>query len=70
MLGYTDTPMIARLDVPKNDPAVIVRKAYEGLEAGEYEILADELSGRVKAGLAAPVETRYPQLRRQPADGS
>lgn len=70
VLGYTDTPMIARLDVPKNDPAVIVRKAYEGLEAGEYEILADELSGRVKTGLAAPVETLYPQLRRQPADGS
>jgi NAD(P)-dependent dehydrogenase (short-subunit alcohol dehydrogenase family) len=63
-LGYADTPMAERVDAPKLDPADVVRSAYDGIEAGEFEILADELSGQVKAGLAAPIETLYPQLRR------
>src|SRR5918993_5585371 len=33
-LGYTDTPMIADLDVPKGRPDDIVRRVYDGLEAG------------------------------------
>ena len=33
-LGYTDTPMIAHLDVPKSDPAVIVARILDALEAG------------------------------------
>jgi NAD(P)-dependent dehydrogenase (short-subunit alcohol dehydrogenase family) len=61
-LGYADTPMTAAVDAPKLDPADVVRDAYDGLEAGSYEILADELSGQVKAGLAAPIEALYPQL--------
>ncbi|MFC9439302.1 SDR family oxidoreductase [Nocardia sp. NPDC057030] len=61
-LGYTDTPMTARLDVPKNDPADIVRIALDGVEAGELEILADDISAQVKHNLAAPLETMYPQL--------
>lgn len=61
-LGYTDTPMTAGLDVPKNDPADIVRKAYDGIAAGAFEVLADDLSVQVKSGLAAPIETLYPQL--------
>ncbi|MGW0035463.1 SDR family oxidoreductase [Gordonia sp. NPDC003376] len=61
-LGYTDTPMTVGVDAPKNDPADVVRTAYDGVEAGDAEILADEISRRVKAGLAAPIETLYPQL--------
>jgi NAD(P)-dependent dehydrogenase (short-subunit alcohol dehydrogenase family) len=61
-LGYADTPMTTGVDAPKLDPADVVRSAYDGIEAGAWEILADELSGRVKAGLAAPIETLYPQL--------
>lgn len=61
-VGYTDTPMTAALDVPKNDPADIVRKAYEGVAAGAFEVLADELSVSVKSGLAGPLESLYPQL--------
>lgn len=64
-LGYADTPMTQGVDAPKLDPADVVRSAYDGLEAGSYEILADELSGRVKAALAGPVEQLYPQLARQ-----
>lgn len=62
-LGYADTPMTEGVDAPKLDPVDVVRSAYDGLEAGSYEILADDLSAQVKAGLAGPVEALYPQLR-------
>ena len=61
-LGYTDTPMTAAVDAVKNDPADIVRLAYDGLAAGDYEVIADEISASVKAGLSAGIETLYPQL--------
>jgi len=61
-LGYTDTPMAAHVTAAKNDPADVVRAAYDGLEAGSFEVNADELSRNVKAGLSAPVEALYPAL--------
>ena len=61
-LGYTDTPMVAAIDAPKNDPADVVRAAYDGLEAGASEVLADDVSIAVKAGLAGPIEALYPQF--------
>jgi NAD(P)-dependent dehydrogenase (short-subunit alcohol dehydrogenase family) len=61
-LGYTDTPMVADVDAPKNDPADVIAQAYAGLAAGDYEVLADDLSRQVKAGLAGPIEALYPQL--------
>ncbi|TIH33575.1 SDR family oxidoreductase [Subtercola vilae] len=63
-LGYTDTPMTAGIDAPMNDPADVVRAAYDGLEAGELEVLADQLSADVKSGLAGPIEALYPQFAR------
>ncbi|HEX4191420.1 MAG TPA: SDR family oxidoreductase [Marmoricola sp.] len=66
-LGYTDTPMTVGVDAEKNDPADVVRAAYDGLVAGEYEVLADEVSRQVKAGLSAPVSALYPQLDPQRA---
>jgi NAD(P)-dependent dehydrogenase (short-subunit alcohol dehydrogenase family) len=63
-LGYADTPMAGGVDGPKLAPADVVRIAYDGIEAGEAEILADDLTRRVKAGLSGPVEGLYPQLRR------
>ena len=61
-LGYTDTPMTRGVTEPKNDPADVVRVAYDGLEAGAHEVLADEVSRQVKAALSAPVEALYPGL--------
>lgn len=66
-LGYADTAMTKGVEGPKLDPADVVRSAYDGVEAGAYEILADELSGQVKAGLAQPIEALYPQLARSDA---
>lgn len=48
-LGYTDTPFIAHLDVPKSDPAVIVSRIFDVLEAGEDEAIADDTSSQVKS---------------------
>ena len=61
-LGYTDTPMIAHLDVPKGRAADIVRAIYDGLEAGEHEVLADDTSVFVKSALSGPVTALYPEL--------
>lgn len=65
-LGYADTPLAARVDGPKNDPAEVVRITYDGLDAGQYEIVVDDLSRTVKAGLAGPIERLYPELAARP----
>ncbi|WP_275004074.1 SDR family oxidoreductase [Promicromonospora iranensis] len=62
-LGYTDTPMIAALDVPKEDPRDMVAAIYDGLDAGEPEVLADETSRQVKQALSGPLSALYPQLQ-------
>lgn len=61
-LGYADTPMTARLDVPKASPVDIVRAIYDGVEAGANEVLADDTSARFKSALSGPLEALYPQL--------
>lgn len=61
-LGYTDTGMTADLDVEKADPAVIVAAIWDAVEAGEHEVLADQISRDVRAGLSAPLEALYPAL--------
>ena len=63
-VGYVDTPMAANAEGAKVDPADLVRQVFDGLEAGEYEVLADDTSVQVKAGLSAPLEAVYPQLAR------
>ncbi|MEW1835977.1 SDR family oxidoreductase [Microbacterium sp. NPDC079995] len=61
-LGYTDTPFIAGLDVPKNDPGDVVAAIYDGLENGEYEVLADDTSRQIKHALSGPLTALYPRL--------
>lgn len=61
-LGYTDTPMTAGLDVDKADPAEIVASIWDAVEAGRHEVLADQVSRDVRAGLSSPVEALYPSL--------
>lgn len=61
-LGYTDTPMTAGLDVDKADPRDIVAAIYDGLEAGEHEVLADDTSRWVKQNLSQPLSALYPQF--------
>ncbi len=61
-VGYMDTDMVRHLDVPKSDPAVVAKLAIDGLAAGDAEVIADETSKRVLAGLSGGVAALYPQL--------
>jgi len=61
-VGYMDTDMTARVTGPKSDPAAVARIAIDGLEQDLYEIVADEVSRHLQAGLAGGVASLYPQL--------
>jgi NAD(P)-dependent dehydrogenase (short-subunit alcohol dehydrogenase family) len=61
-VGYMDTDMAAAVTAPKSDPRDVARVAVDGIEAGEFEILADNLSHQVQASLAGGVATLYPQF--------
>jgi NAD(P)-dependent dehydrogenase (short-subunit alcohol dehydrogenase family) len=52
-MGFVDTDLADGIDQPKSTPEAIVARAYDALEAGASEVLADELTQRVKAGLSA-----------------
>lgn len=54
--------MARHVDAPKSDPAVIAKLAVDGIEAGDAEIIADEISQRVRAGLSGGVAALYPQV--------
>ncbi|SPM39324.1 NAD(P)-dependent dehydrogenase, short-chain alcohol dehydrogenase family [Mycobacterium numidiamassiliense] len=55
-LGYTETDMTTGFDVPKNDPRDVARQIVDGVENGDAEVLADELTRQLKAMLSGPVE--------------
>lgn len=63
-VGWVDTAMAAHAEGPKTDPADLVAAVLDAVEAGEYEVLADDISVQAKAGLSAPLEVVYPQLAR------
>ncbi|MDB4972550.1 MAG: short-chain dehydrogenase [Myxococcaceae bacterium] len=52
-VGFVDTDMTRGFDVPKIPAALVVERAFDGLEAGREEVLADEVSQQVKRGLSA-----------------
>jgi NAD(P)-dependent dehydrogenase (short-subunit alcohol dehydrogenase family) len=61
-VGYMDTDMARGVDAPKSSPADVARLALDGVAAGAPEVLADEVSRQVQAGLAGGVAALYPQL--------
>jgi hypothetical protein len=63
-VGYVDTAMAAGVTDAKTSPVDLVSDVLDATEAGEYEVLADETSRQVRAGLSAPLEALYPQLAR------
>ena len=52
-VGFIDTDLTRGLDVPKLAPDVVVRTALDALEAGTSEVLADDFTRQVHAGLSA-----------------
>ncbi|GGZ06180.1 short-chain dehydrogenase [Streptomyces olivaceoviridis] len=61
-VGYVDTDMAAHVDGPKSAPRDVAALALDGVEAGAYEVLADDISRQVKAGLSGDLTALYPQL--------
>jgi len=61
--GATDTPMQAGNDTAgMNKPADVVSAIFDALEAGEHEVLVDDITKKVHAALSAPVTALYPAL--------
>ena len=54
-VGYLDTDMAAHVEGPKTDPADLARQILDAVENGDDEVLGDELTRAVKAGLSGPV---------------
>lgn len=52
-VGYMDTDMVRGVAAPKSKPEDVVKQVLEGLEAGKSEVLADEVSRRIKQNLSA-----------------
>ena len=52
-VGYMDTDMVRDVAAPKSKPDDVARQVLEALEAGKSEILADEVSRRIKQSLSA-----------------
>jgi NAD(P)-dependent dehydrogenase (short-subunit alcohol dehydrogenase family) len=59
-VGMIDTPMTAHFDIPKSSPASVVAQAYDGIAAGDIEVLADELTRDLKSRLGTKAEEFYP----------
>ena len=52
-VGFMDTEMTKGLDAPKASPKDVVAQVLAAVEAGQEEVLADDLSRQVRQGLAA-----------------
>jgi NAD(P)-dependent dehydrogenase (short-subunit alcohol dehydrogenase family) len=50
--GPIDTDMASELTFPKVKPAEVVRQVLSAIEAGRDEVLADDMTRQVKAGLS------------------
>ena len=61
-VGYMDTDMVADLDVPKTDPRAVAVQVADAILAGDFEVLADDLTRSVKSRLAEDIASMYPGL--------
>jgi NAD(P)-dependent dehydrogenase (short-subunit alcohol dehydrogenase family) len=64
-VGYVDTDLIASLDVDKVQPQLVATAAFDGLEAGEPEVLVDEQTREVNAALSDDQRLIYPGIEEQ-----
>nr|WP_256731286.1 SDR family oxidoreductase [Sphingomonas sp. dw_22] len=61
-LGATDTDMMRGIDMPKNDPANVANAALDAIEAGDWEVLADDMTRRIKSALSLDPKALYADL--------
>lgn len=62
-MGYVDTDMVRGVEAAKENPASIAKAALDGIEAGAYEVLADDTAKWAKAAVAGDLSAVYPQLQ-------
>jgi NAD(P)-dependent dehydrogenase (short-subunit alcohol dehydrogenase family) len=62
--SFVDTDMAALTTAPKDSPESVVRQAFDAVEAGQVEVLADERSRTIKAQLSRDQELIYPPLQK------
>jgi NAD(P)-dependent dehydrogenase (short-subunit alcohol dehydrogenase family) len=55
-LGFADTDMTERITAPKIAPSIAAIATLDGVEAGETEVLVDDVSRHFKSVLSGPVE--------------
>jgi NAD(P)-dependent dehydrogenase (short-subunit alcohol dehydrogenase family) len=61
--AFIDTDMAAGIDAPKISPESVARQAFDAVEAGQVEVLADDRSRFVKASLPRDHELIYPPVQ-------
>ena len=63
-VGYVDTDMSTHVDADKIAPETVAKTALDALEAGQPEVLIDDFTRTIKAGLSDDQNLIYPQLTR------
>jgi len=61
--GFIDTEMAALTDEPKISPESVAMQAFDAVQAGQIEVLADERTRNVKASLSRDHELIYPPIQ-------
>ena len=61
--SFVDTDMSALTNEPKDSPESVAQQAFDAVEAGQAEVLADEQTRTVKADLSRDQELIYPPLQ-------
>jgi NAD(P)-dependent dehydrogenase (short-subunit alcohol dehydrogenase family) len=61
-VGYMDTDMAAHVTAPKTSPATVADATLDSVEAGQPEVLVDDISRRVRSALSQPLSALYPTL--------
>ena len=62
--SFVDTDMAALTNAPKDSPESVARQAFDAVEAGQAEVLADERTRTVKTQLSRDQELIYPPLQK------
>jgi hypothetical protein len=57
--------LTVQYDLPKISPASVVAQAYDSIEAGALEVLADAQTRQTKSAMGAEVEKFYPPIHEQ-----
>ena len=61
--GFIDTDMAAMVSEPKISPESVAQQAFDAVEAGQIEVLADERTRTIKASLSRDQELVYPPVQ-------